>query len=719
MADRYVPNRLNFHTCLPLKVRFLSSESKIPIATDHLDAIRISRLSLPAMFIETLTCCFAKSLACRLSWPWRSSQPWFVGLAVLLVGLLGAAKLDAEETFDLAAGRQFIREFCVDCHRDEDAEAGLRLDDFETLDDLTGAIASWKRIAARVESNEMPPQQSHRPTLDQQVDFVDWVRQTIHQAVCDDGVSPGPARLRRLNRTEYANTLRDLLGIHVNVARTFPADGAGGEGFDNAAETLFVSPIYVEKYLEASRAALGHALKDPRSRQRILVARPGDSVSAVEAAEQVLRAFLPRAFRRPVTDQEIAPYTDIFQEVVDEGDSFVGAITAALEAVLISPKFVFLIETPHASKEPVAVSDYELASRLSYFLWASMPDEELMRLAGENKLRDEAVLRQQVRRMLRSEVDGRGLRRDAKVRAFASSFMEQWLGTRALGREFKPDPAVARGYDSELEGGMKYEPIFFMEDLLAENRSLLNLIDSDFTYVNRRLAQHYRIDGSFREQPKRVQLEDKHHRGGLLGMAGVLAVSSHPYRTSPVLRGKWILETMLGTPPPPAPPNVPELDRADDRAAPATLRERLEAHREDPNCASCHNLMDPLGFGLENYDVLGRWRTEVDGRALDTRGQLPGGDTFTGPVELKGVLMERKDQFIRQVTRKVLGYALGRGLTEEDDCVVEQIAETLAKDDYRSQTLITEVVFSVPFLYKAPDRTGGKSASRLDPTHEP
>ena len=250
---------------------------------------------------------------------------------------------------------------------------------------------------------------------------------------------------------------------------------------------------------------------------------------------------------------------------------------------------------------------------------------------------------------------------------------------------------------------MKYEPIFFFEDLLADNRSLLNLIDSDFTYVNRRLARHYHVDGEFREQPKKVELPKDSHRGGLLGMSAVLAVSSFPHRTSPVLRGKWILETLLGTPPPPPPPNVPPLDESKDAAKPASLRERLELHRTDPTCASCHSLMDPLGFGLENYDVLGRWRTAVDGTKIDATGVLPGGATFDGPDELKRMLMERKDQFIRNLTSKVLGYALGRGLTNEDRCVVESIVEQLATDDYRAQTLIKAIANSVPFRYKQGD----------------
>lgn len=604
-----------------------------------------------------------------------------------------------------SAAIDFVRTYCVDCHQGDDAESGLDLGSFDSKQNVVDSIQTWNRIADRVHEGQMPPQESESPPADGRKAFVDWIRGTIHQAVCDDGVLPGPPLVRRLNRTEYANTVRDLLGIHIDAGHALPDDGAGGEGFDNAAETLFISPIYAEKFLDAARSALGHALKDPAARKRIIVSEPNLSEpnadrSASNAAREVIAKFLPRAFRRPASDAEINDYLELFDVAFEQDDSYTSAIQFTLQAAMVSPKFLFLLEQSSDSDTEVLVSHHEMASRLSYFLWASMPDQELMRLADQGKLHDKEILVQQVRRMLRSDVDRRGLRRGAKVRGFVTSFVEQWLGTRALGREFKPDKIFASSYDSELEGGMKYEPIFFFEDLLADNRSLLNLIDSDFTYVNRRLAQHYRIKGEFRAQPKKVQLPDDSHRGGLLGMSAVLAVSSFPHRTSPVLRGKWILETLLGTPPPPPPPNVPGLEEGDDTSKPASLRERLELHRTDPTCASCHAMMDPLGFGLENYDVLGRWRTVVDGIPIDSSGELPGGVTFNGPDELKLLLMERKEQFIRNLTSKMLGYALSRGLSNEDDCVVESILRKLEKDDYKAQTLITEIVLSIPFRYK-------------------
>jgi hypothetical protein len=373
---------------------------------------------------------------------------------------------------------------------------------------------------------------------------------------------------------------------------------------------------------------------------------------------------------------------------------------ATFEAVLLSPKFLFRVETPAEGPEPELLSDYELAGRLSYFLWTSMPDDRLLGLAAEGRLHDPHVLEGEIDRLLHSELDGQGRRLPSKLHDFASSFTEQWLGTRALGREFRPDPAAAGRYDAELEGGLKYEPVLFFEEILADNRSVLALLDADFTYVNSSLARHYGLPGDFSQQPQRVALVADGRRGGVLGMGAVLAVSSLPHRTSPVLRGKWILETLLGAPPPPPPANVPQLPENSPDAAPATLRARLQLHRQQAACAACHERIDPLGFGLENYDVLGRWRTESDGLPIDSRGRLPDGTEFAGPADLKQALLARKDQFVRLLTARMLGFALGRGLVHEDYCTVDQIAADVRAHDYASRRLVRGIVMSVPFRYK-------------------
>lgn len=599
-----------------------------------------------------------------------------------------------------AGAVKFFQAFCIDCHQGDDPEAGLTLNNFASATDVSANIETWNKIADRISSGQMPPADSDMPSTDARRDVVAWIRATIHKAVCDDGATPGDAMLRRMNRAEYANTVRDLLGIQINAGHALPADGAGGEGFDNAAETLFISPIHAEKYLDAAQSSLGHALKDPDDRKRILVAEPNDNRSPNEAARIILSKFLPQAFRRPVKKTETDDYLKLFDQAYNQDKMFVPAIRFAIEAAMVSPKFLFIWEEPNTSPKQTLVSQHEMASRLSYFLWASMPDKQLFELADQGRLHDKDVVAKQVARMLDSRIDRRGHRRGAKVHEFATGFIEQWLGTRALGREFKPDSSVMGRFDSELHGGMKYEPVFFFEDLLAENRSLLNFIDSDFTYANSRLARHYGIKGTFREHPKRVTLPKGSHRGGLLGMSAVLAVSSFPHRTSPVLRGKWIMETLLGSAPPPPPPNVPELEQHADGENPVSFRERLERHRADPACASCHSIMDPLGFGLENFDVVGRWRTKIDGLPVDAKGTLPDGTSFEGPESLKKLLLERKQAFIRNLTSKMLGYALGRGLTNEDRCVVELIVKKLEQDDYKAQTLILEIVNSVSFRYK-------------------
>jgi hypothetical protein len=593
----------------------------------------------------------------------------------------------------------FVGQFCLDCHSGQQPEADLNLESFQSASDIGGQIKTWNKVLQRVGDMQMPPMDSLQPDMLERKKFLDWARSTVQQSLCGGPVSPGPPRVRRLSRFEYSNTLHDLLGIAVDTSQVLPEDGAGGEGFDNAAETLFISSIHAEKYMESAKAALDYAMNDPPTRQALMVAEPTESLSPEAAAQQVLDRFLPLAFRRAITQEERQSYLDLFAAALEQQPEFSLAIRYPLEAALVSPKFLFLWEEPCQSEQPELISQYEMASRLSYFLWATMPDKTLLDLAAEGKLHAPEILREQVIRMLHSQLTDDGLRPSSRVRAFATSFIEQWLGTRALGREFIPDPSVVRRFDSELVGGLKYEPILFFEDLLSENKSVLQLLDADFTYLNRRLASHYKITGEFTAQPKRVTLSKEDHRGGLLGMGAVLTVSSLPHRTSPVIRGKWILESILGTPPPPPPPGVPELEKSvADR--PQSLREKLELHRASPACTSCHSMMDPLGFGLENYDVTGRWREDIDDVAIDAKGELADGTEFNGPDELKKVLLERKGLFLRQMTGKMLGFALSRQLTDQDQCTVIKIVERLEQDDYRMQTLVFEIVNCLPFRYK-------------------
>ena len=588
---------------------------------------------------------------------------------------------------------EFIKRYCLECHSGEKPKASLDLSRFDSMDKILSEALLWDDILIRLSQGDMPPKEADLPTLNERSEFLNWVESSLQKAACQSGPHAGPAVLRRLNRAEYSASVRDLLDIHFDAGEALPSDGSGGEGFDNASETLFISPIHAEKYMDAARVAVEYAFADPRSLRRFLVAEPDEKTSPEVAARRVIEDFLPRAFRRSIPESEILEYLALFHAAYKADPSFMVAIRLTLQAVLISPKFLFIAEEPNFDSKPHKVTDHELASRLSYFLWGSLPDDELLKAADEGNLSDSRILQEQFKRML-------GSQNSRKVRNFSQNFVEQWLGTRALGREFKPDKSI-RGYDSELEGGMKYEPVFFFHEILTENRSLLDLLKADYTYVNRRLARHYRIKGEFREQPKRVQLMDENRRGGLLSMAAVLAVSSYPHRTSPVLRGKWILETILGDPPPPPPPNVPELEESASSVSSESLRQRLELHRQNVACAQCHDRIDPLGFGLENYGVLGRWRDKYEGHTVDARGALPDGTTFSGPAELKLALLGRKDQFVRHLTKKMLGYALGRGLTYYDYCAVNSIVDKLRANDYKSHHLLFGIIQSVPFRFKA------------------
>jgi hypothetical protein len=629
-------------------------------------------------------------------------------LVLLACALTAFASLPSSAADLPAEAHAFLKSHCLRCHQGPRAKGKLDLTSFQALESFATDSKRWTRIIARVEAGEMPPVGSKPAPPDEREQFLATTKDRLYAALCAAGPKPGPAPLRRLNRTEYGATIRDLLRIEINLGQVLPDEGAGGEGFDNAAETLFLSPLHAEKYLAAAQEALDYASKNPRSRVALLSGKAPeerrgfgrrdstpepDPPATTESARAAIERFLPRAFRRPARESEIDEYVRLYEEARAIGEPFDQALLFALRGILISPHFLFRIEEANATDEPRPVGQYELATRLSYFLWCSSPDDELTRLAAEEKLHDESILREQVARVLN----------DRRVRESAESFVEQWLGTRELGRNVKPDRMLNRNYTLELEWSLKQEPVLFFQHILAENRPLTDLLDADYTFVDSKLARHYGIRGqNLKQQLAKIDLPDDSHRGGLLGMGGVLAVSCLPHRTSPVLRGKWVRETLLGSPPPPPPPNVPQLDAQQVAATPPTNRQLLEQHRANSACASCHDFIDPIGYGLENYDLLGRWRSEDAGQPIDAQGELPDGTKFNGPAELKQVLLAKKDEFVTHLTRKLLGYALGRGLTPDDHCTVTEIVKTLKENDYRSQVLIAEIVCSTPFRYRAP-----------------
>lgn len=614
---------------------------------------------------------------------------------LLFAAFLATASLHAQYTFDHS--QQFLREYCEKCHQDKSPAGGFRLSRVADPASLSTDANKWLSLTNRVKNGEMPPKGAPAPSIDAKEKFANYVQDAVHTAACAPGIVPGRALIRRLNRNEYAGTVRDLLDMHMDIARSLPADGAGGEGFDNAAETLFLSPLHSEKYLEVAKFAMDFAAKEYKSRARIFVARPGPGVTADQAARKILETFLPRAFRRPIAPTETTPYLELFHAAQKQGETFDNAILFSLRAVLVSPNFLFRIEPPNLTPQPKPLDDYSLASRLSYFLWNSMPDELLTDLAAKGKLRDPEVLRQMVKIMLRN---------DRSVE-FSQSFVEQWLHTRELSGDKAPDAKLFPDFtkDEDLRSDIRYQPILFFREVFLRDLPLTNFLDSKHSIGTNKLAKHFGLKLALRpnqtSQPHWIDLPENSNRGGLLGMPAVLSVSSYPYRTSPVLRGAWLLEAILGTPPPPPPANVPPLEEAPPGKAPGTMKERLAQHRNNPVCASCHSRIDPFGFALENYDVTGKWRTEDGGKPIDASAELLDGTKFNGPAEMRKVLLDRKDLFVRNLTNKLLGYALGRGLTIQDSCTVDAIVAKVKENNYSAQTLLTEIVLSVPFRQQA------------------
>jgi mono/diheme cytochrome c family protein len=423
------------------------------------------------------------------------------------------------------------------------------------------------------------------------------------------------------------------------------------------------------------------------SRRRIFVCRPGTGDNGMPCAMRILRTLARRAYRRPVTDADLQPLAEIYQAGRDR-DGFDAGIELALRRVLVSPNFLFRVERDPAdtASTPHTITDIELASRLSFFLWSSIPDEELLAAAERGALKDPTVLDQQVRRMLT----------DARSTSLVTNFVGQWLYLRNM-RTHAPDPAAFPDFDDNLRNAFQKETELFIDALLREDRSIVELLSADFTFVNERLARHYGIAGVYGSHFRRVTVTDAARRG-LLGQGSVLTVTSYPTRTSPVLRGKWLLENILGAPPPPPPANVPSLKDTDDSGKPTSVRERMERHRKNPVCASCHARMDPLGFALENFDGIGRLRTVDEGETrIDASGVMPDGTRFDGVAGLRTALLAHGDEFVQTVAEKLLTYALGRGLEYYDQPAVRKIVKDAAAANYRWSAVILGVVKSAPF----------------------
>ncbi len=632
-----------------------------------------------------------------------------VAILATLLASHAVTRADLAEDY-LKDIRPLMARKCYECHNAESLKGDLNLERFENLDAIKAETELWQNVLQRVQAYEMPPKKAGELNYGQFEKLMGFLRKLpkVEQPDCNQIASDrtasyyrGYVMSRRLNRAEYINTIRDLFGVahDFKLEQLLPADGGGGEGFDTTGDTLFTSSIHIEKYLAAAEQVTQQVLPDsPRgqtrelraARERLLFRQPGWFGKSEPAAREVIAAFTRRAWRRPVTEPEVDELMKLFTRADARGDSFAASVRLAVQGVLISPHFLFLAEPEPSVTGVQPLADVPLASKLSYFLWSSMPDEELLALAEHGRLSDTNVYRAQLHRMLKAP----------KAASLGERFALQWLNLDQLGGEVKPDPTKFPEFDAALARAMKGEVATFFNHLVREDRSLLELIDSQYTFVNARLAELYGLAGVKGDALQYVALTDT-RRGGLIGMAGVHALTSYPVRTSPVLRGRWLLESLLGDKIPPPPPDVPALDeKAAEQPGGLSLRKQLELHRVKAECAACHDKMDPLGFGLENFDSLGRWREELHGEPVEAKGTLPSGEVYEGPDGLKQVLMARKERIMRHLARKMTGFAFGRELNKFDNCVIDDAMTALANNDWRATVLIETIAMSYPFRHR-------------------
>ncbi|HYP05694.1 MAG TPA: DUF1592 domain-containing protein [Bryobacteraceae bacterium] len=828
---------------------------------------------------------------------------WVLG-QVISSGQTAPAKPPSDTAFQKEV-RPFLTNTCFGCHNAKVRSAGIDLQAFTTAESIAKDAGTWELAVRKMRSGEMPPPPLPRPKAEDLATVTDWIEQEFERADRLAGPNPGRVTARRLNRAEYNNTIRDLLGVDFRPADDFPQDDSG-YGFDTIGDVLSLPPVLLEKYLTAAETAVRTALFGPAAIKPTMIRyqphlrrpppppsltdydftglslpsalstkhrfpadaeyvfkiqlngqRPGGSeplkvaawidaeqvktfevdgadlegmtvefkskVTAgdhlvsvsflkqfhglptrfggpepskrpeparrfpggggappaaagakppadpakppVEAAKlpiepakpavapakpaggnrqvslagrvnaldiggpfepvlapsqvsrkkilvcghlepgahvegcdrKILSAMARRAYRRAITRAEVDELVAIAAKARQRGENYEESVAVALQGILISPHFLFRIErasapTSTANNALIPISNFELASRLSYFLWSSTPDDELLHVAERGTLKQPAVLRAQLRRMLA----------DDKARALVENFGGQWLQIRAL-ESVKPDWEKFEQFDDYLRESMRRETELFLQDLIRNDRSVTDLLDAKYTYLNERLARFYDIKGVEGQGFRKVDLTGT-PRGGLLTHASVLTVSSYATRTSPVLRGKWILENILNAPPPPAPPDVPALEDATVGTT-ATLREQMEKHRSNAVCASCHSRMDPLGFALENFDAIGAWRDKDGKFPIDSSGKLPDGRSFKNLDELKVILRADKEELATAVTEKLMIFGLGRGMERYDRRTIKEIVKRSSSTDYKFSSILYEIVRSMPFQMRKGEKS--------------
>ncbi|MEN8725723.1 MAG: DUF1592 domain-containing protein [Lentimonas sp.] len=579
-----------------------------------------------------------------------------------------------------------LDKYCTSCHNSDDDEGSLDLESLLLVEDAVPHPDLWDKVAKATKMDIMPPpKKKKRPKPFERALLRGWAIQLGQQ--WDQGAmgtDPGRTTLRRLNRNEYNYTIRDLFGLSIRPADNFPEDSAGEAGFDNDADALFLPALLMENYFEAATKIADTVLADSRLRQNYLRgARENEA-----GARSVFAYWAPHIYRRHVEPGEINRLVTVYKAARKARMSHRKAMRDPLIMMLVSPSFLYRSELPIAGGgKTVGLNEFELANRLSYFLWASKPDLELFKLANEGILSHPKVLNEQIIRMLK----------DDKSRALSMHLGGQWLGWEKLRGSANPDAAKFPMFDFALRVDMYQESTNFFDHLLREDGCVYDLIDSDYGFLNARLAEHYGISGVEGAHFRKVEFNDP-NRGGVLGMGSVLVSSSMPKRTSPSMRGAFVLDHLLGDPPLPPPMDVEQLPANDTSLKTLTFRETINEHRDNPDCRACHAQIDPLGFGLENFDAIGRWRTTQNGAPLDTSGVTPDGEEFSGPVELKELLFSRKDQFTRNMVEKFLSYALGRELTPYDRAVTRSITNKVQADDGSMHSLVMAIVTSHPFL---------------------
>ncbi|MDG1897825.1 MAG: DUF1592 domain-containing protein [Fuerstiella sp.] len=598
-----------------------------------------------------------------------------------------ARRADAEKTFKEKVG-PFVNKYCVSCHGPR-PEAGINLRSALRNPGATSSFLHWKKAVANVKVHDMPPDHADKiPDDEERQQFIAWLGKLKYLAER----APGLFVIRRLSKAEYGNTLHDLYGVDPLIAGSLPEEVVG-EGYLNS-----ISPLQSELFLDIASKVVDQVVspqgKAPTEVQkRLFGAAPSSCADFRRSALKVARALARDAYRRPPTEAELEVLVGIFDLARENELGYTASLGLMWKAVLVSPQFLFITPGNEVdSKDPIVpLDDYQLASRLSYLLWSAPPDAELSALADKGELHSPEVLRAQVERLLKHD----------RSRALFDGFGAQWLGVSGLEHQTF-DPDVFPQVTPVLRKSMLEEARLFFQSIVRENQSVLRFVDSDYTFLNEPLAELYGLEQSVQGPTMRRVKLDNPNRGGILGMPATLATTSFPNRTSPVRRGVWVLKQVLGERVPPPPPDVPELAEQEQKSVEGlTLRQRTELHQSDPTCANCHKILDPIGFGLENFDAIGRWREKNEvGVAIDSAGILPGGESFSTPAELKFLLARRKADLARNLTERLMAYARGRQLEGYDEVVIDQLMGRIAEDNYRVRTMITEVITSYLFTHR-------------------